>query len=122
MALTESPSEKPETRTDQLIEIFSKLKDEMSTPDREKPEISLLLAKLQKKTPDERKEYKVNISLDFEEMNILFNSINKDEKNKIVTIMAPIFDAIDRGDADPIMESFLSNLLPPRSFIQDYYN
>lgn len=122
MALTESPSEKPETRTDQLIKTFSRLKDEISTPDPEKPEISLLLAKLQKKTPDERKEYKVNISLDFEEMNLLFNSINKDEKNKIVTIMAPIFDAIDKGDADPIMESFLSNLLPPRSFIQDYYN
>lgn len=125
MTLTESPLEKPETRIDQIIKSFSRLKDEISTPDIQKPEISALLAKLEKKPPEDIKKYKIDIREDFLELNIHFSSINpenKNQKNKIVAIMAPIFDAIDKGSTDPILESFLSDLLPPRSFIQDYYN
>lgn len=117
MKFPESLPEKPESPIDKIIQSFSKLKDELLTPD--------FLAELKKKTPQEITHYKIDLREDFLELNMYFSSIkteNEDEKNKIVTIMAPIFDAIDRGDADPIMESFLSNLLPPRSFIQDYYN
>lgn len=124
MAL-ESISEKPETPIDKIIKRFSKLKNDMSTPDVQKPEISALLAKLEKQTPEEIRKYKIDIREDFTQLNIYFGSIDADqeeEKNKIVSIMAPIFDAMDKGSPDPIMESFLSNLLPARSFIQDYYN
>ena len=124
MAL-ESISEKPETRIEKIIKHFSKLRDAMITADPEEPEISLLLSQLQKKTPEERKAYKVDVQEDFLELNKYFSSIkheNKNEKSKIVAIMAPIFDALDRGDVNPVMESFFYKLLPPRSFIQDYYN
>lgn len=114
----ETPSSSTETIA-QSIKNFSKLKDELLTPD--------FLTKLKAKTPEERKKYKIGTQLDFEELNMYFNSIkpeNSGEKSKIVSIMAPIFDALDNpaNRTDPVMAEFLSHLLPPRSFIQEYYN
>lgn len=122
MASPESPSERlltSETPIDQIIERFSKLKDELLTPE--------FLAELKNKTPKEMNKYKVDIREDFTELNMYFSSIapeNENEKNKIVSTMAPIFDALDNpaNRTDPVMASFLHQLLPARSFIQDYYN
>lgn len=119
MKFPESLPEKPESPIDKIINRFSKLKDELLTPD--------FLAELKKKTPKEMTQYKIDIREDFLELNMYFSSIkaeNVDEKNKIVNIMAPIFDALDNPAhrADKTMSSFLNQLLPPRSWIQDYYN
>lgn len=119
MKFPESLPEKPESPIDKIIQSFSKLKDELLTPD--------FLAELKKKTPQEITQYKIDLREDFLELNMYFSSIkteNEDEKNKIVNIMAPIFDALDNpaNRADETMSSFLNQLLPPRSFIQDYYN
>ncbi len=123
-----SPSEKPIVQAEKPIIIPEKLEKALASFWQLSQEISNenFVQELKKKSPKELEKYKIDIRLDFLDMNEYFNPDDTSDnwmlKQKILEVVMPIFNVMNNAEnyEDPTMDAFLSKLLPDRSYIQAF--